>query len=143
MVAYSFKRRFVTPIRLGLSVDYERGGVHPKRQTIRARRKRHAHEGDEIQLYCGMRTKGCFLIGRARCVETQAISIHFRGRRRSDWLRCARLGKVDRPRSLDEFARSDGFADWAEMRAFWREEHPGVDDFEGVIIFWEPLSGGG
>lgn len=143
MVAYSFKPRFVAPIQVGLHCYMPPTPTsfvpEPKTQTIRAHRGRHAREGEEIQLYCGMRTKQCFLIGRARCVETQGISIAFRRRRNSDWLRCARFGKIDRPSSLDKFARSDGFHDWQALREFWREEHPGIDDFAGVIIFWEPL----
>lgn len=35
--------------------------------------------------------------------------------------------------------RPSGFHDWQAFREFWREEHPGIDDFVGVIIFWEPL----
>jgi hypothetical protein len=141
MVAYSFKRCFVAPIQVGLGqID---GTKHqPKRQTIRARRGRHAWPGEEVQLYHGMRTKHCFLIGRARCVDVQGISIHFRKRRRSDWLRCAQHGKLDRPHSLDLFARLDGFHDWQDLRTFWRAEHPGIDDFEGVLILWEPLNPG-
>lgn len=45
MVAYSFQKRFVEPIRSGR-----------KRQTIRADRKRHARPGEVLQLYSGMRT---------------------------------------------------------------------------------------
>lgn len=46
MVAYSYKRRFVTPIRVGL-------GLLPKRQTIRAHGlRRHARAGEELQHYC-------------------------------------------------------------------------------------------
>lgn len=149
MVAYSFKRRFVNPIRAGLELKAEPEGawttyvpnyIRPKRHTIRTDRARHARPGEVVQLYCGMRTKNCFLIGEGRCTDTQRITIHFRKRRNSDWMRCAFFGKVDRPDALDRFARSDGFQDWAELRQFWRDNHPGVDDFSGIIIFWEPLS---
>jgi hypothetical protein len=68
MVAYSFKRQFVDPIRSGT-----------KAQTIRGRRIRpHAVPGDALQLYCGMRTKGCFLIARATCREVSPIRIVLR-----------------------------------------------------------------
>lgn len=137
MVAYSFQRRFGSPIRLGLVPGP--AGKGAKRHTVRGDRRRHAREGEEIQLYHGMRTKDCELIGKARCTETQGITIHFRKRRSSDWLRCARFGKIDRPDGLDRFARADGFTDWADLRAFWADQHPGVRDFAGVIIFWEPL----
>jgi hypothetical protein len=40
MVAYSFKRRFVEPIRVDLSSISLSFDLQPKRQTIRANRKR-------------------------------------------------------------------------------------------------------
>lgn len=141
MVAYSFKRMFTIPIRLGLGLEIMPmiTSIRPKRHTIRANRARHARPGEEVQLYHGMRTKQCELIGRARCTDVQAIEIHFRKRRHSDWLRCAKYGKLDCPSQLNDFAKSDGFFDWQALREFWRNNHPGVDDFAGVIIFWEPL----
>ena len=42
------------------------------------------------------------------------------------------------PRVLDDFAVRDGFQGWADMRAFWRAEHPDVYKFNGVLIKWEP-----
>jgi hypothetical protein len=140
MVAYSFKPRFIDPIRVGLGEAVPNSiGVRPKRQTIRADRKRHARVGEELQLYRGMRTKHCYLIGRARCIDVQPIEIHFRNRRHSDWLRWAKYDKLDRPNQLDQFAALDGFHDWQALREFWRVEHPGIEDFAGVLILWEPL----
>lgn len=140
MVSYSFKRRFVNPICVGLGFDAEPEWagttfvpkfIAPKRQTIRADRKRHARPGEELQLYCGMRTKGCFLIGRARCASVHKVKLDFSG-----------LVAIDREafqkqNLLDDFARSDGFRDFEEMREFWRNEH-GQPKFEGVLIRWEP-----
>lgn len=74
MVAYSFKAQFVEPIRAGLGLPTE-PQIRPKRQTIRADRKRHARPGEELQLYRGMRTRQCFLIGRAACTEVTKIRI--------------------------------------------------------------------
>lgn len=71
MVAYSYKARFVEPIRLGLEPGPWIPGM--KRQTIRADRKRHARPGEEIQHYRGMRTRQCFLIGRAICEAVRRI----------------------------------------------------------------------
>lgn len=149
MVAYSFKRRFVAPILVGLgyseSALFNLSEAKPKRQTIRAeRRKRHARPGEELQLYCAMRTKSCILIGRARCTDAQPIRLYFarpdnRGILRNDSVRCAATGWLQRAKQLDAFARSDGFEDWNAMRAFWDEEHDGIREFEGHIIFWEPL----
>lgn len=141
MVAYSFKRRFVEPIRwgLGLGLDLSDNTAKigaPKRQTIRADRKRHARPGEELQLYSGMRTKGCFLIGRARCVGVESIRLRF-GRRTDVVIGKIPLNPTDK--NLDAFAREDGFENWNALRDFWNEEH-GVERFEGVIVYWEPLS---
>jgi hypothetical protein len=124
MVAYSFKARFADPILRG-----------DKRQTIRAHRKRHARPGEELQLYTGMRTKHCRLIGHAICERIEPIIIDVAG------------GAVHFPRStetingdeLDAFAVRDGFQDWEDMRAFWRAEHPSIAVFEGVVIRWREL----
>lgn len=135
MVAYSFKERFVDPIRVGLSRVSLSFDCLPKRQTIRAHRKRHARPGEDLQLYRGMRTRQCFLIGRARCVSVHAVTIT--------------VGKHTMPTSLDgahiggghlhDFAQADGFASAEDMLAFWQAEH-GIGKFEGVLIRWEPLT---
>jgi uncharacterized protein YqfB (UPF0267 family) len=127
MVAYSFKARFRAPIEAG-----------SKRQTIRADRKRHARPGESLQLYTGMRTKYCTLIGRAICLSASAITLYFD----------SRLVEIhDRPDrtlifspGLDKFARADGFDDWAGLEGFWRAEHPDVfattGQFHGMLIRW-------
>lgn len=158
-VAYSFQRRFVAPIHAGLDLGFgdppipcepirnhgdakfsfiARPNARPKRQTIRAERARHARPGEMLQLYCSMRTKSCFLIGRARCSEVAFIRIDFTG-----LIAINRQGFQGRD-AIDEFARGDGFRDFAEMREFWREQHPdifncGTGVFEGILIRWEKL----
>lgn len=147
MSAYSFKGRFVAPICIGLGINIPaRPGfmiaagieIKPKRQTIRAHGKRsHARPGGTVQLYFGMRTKQCFLIGEAVCTETANVII---------WVG-ARTISIERSKILlsrpemEEFAQADGFTDAADMAAFWREEHPGVEKFEGLLIKWEPRHG--
>lgn len=125
MVAYSFKKRFEVPILDGT-----------KLQTVRAHRKRHARVDEELQLYTGMRTLQCRLLGRAICRSVERIKIDVDG------------GSIHYPRwaetfsgddDLDAFARRDGFADWADMQAFWRAEHPSISVFDGVLIEWSPL----
>jgi hypothetical protein len=126
MVAYSFKRQFVDPIRSGT-----------KAQTIRGRRiMPHAVPGDALQLYCGMRTKGCFLIARATCREVSPIRIVLR-----TW-EIEIDGEELTPPEKARLARADGFHDWIEMRGFWRREH-GFAVFEGVIIKWTKESDNG
>lgn len=150
MVAYNYKKRFVPNIRAGLGIAtvgdeqwvYD-GGITrpptPKRHTIRADRKRHARPGEEIQHYCGMRTKGCFLIGRSRCTEVRSIVLTF-GK-----LSGVSIGGGDERMTcyggngLDDFARKDGFASWRDMVQFWEDEHGTLSVFIGVLIEWEPL----
>lgn len=138
MTAYSFKKQFVAPVRVGLGirVDHEPGDAHvyhPKRQTIRADRKRHARVGEELQLYCGMRTKHCFLIGRSRCTAVSRIIIW------TSTMAIMIAGKLLTARQIGAFVKADGFASVHDMNQFWNENHPGVDKFEGVLIEWEPL----
>src|ERR1700677_2202241 len=98
MVAYSFKQQFVEPIRAGL-----------KRQTVRPHRKRHARPGEELQLYSGMRTPSCFLIGRALCVRVREITLEVYGNSLNIFIE----GKLlPGEKKTNEFARADGFADW-------------------------------
>lgn len=84
MPAYSYKRRFVAPIWVGLGLPIKpviglviAAGVEirPKRQTIRADRARHARPGEIVQHYCGMRTKSCFKIGEGRCTFASPIKL--------------------------------------------------------------------
>jgi hypothetical protein len=125
MVAYSFKARFAGPIVAGA-----------KRQTIRAERKRHARPGEELQLYVGMRTRHCRLLGRAICYAAVNIRLD---------LDCGRIESLDTgkawttPEEIDAFAQLDGFESWRDMHRFWAAEHPDVKLFSGVMIRWLAL----
>jgi len=124
MVAYSFKRQFVEPILAGT-----------KRQTIRADRRRHARPGEEMQLYTGMRTKHCKLIGRTTCESIEPVLLIVSG---------AGVIKINgtvlfSDQRMQEFARSDGFTSWAEMCAFWRDVNGVTDEWNGVLIRWGEL----
>jgi hypothetical protein len=132
MVAYSFQKCFAPEILDGI-----------KRQTIRADRRRHARPGEEVQLYTGMRTKQCRLIGRAVCTDVQPIVLSFNDAdlRTEGFSLPSRAYESERDpwgneRARDRFAVSDGFEDWSELRLFWRIHYPGVDRFEGVLIEW-------
>ncbi|WP_036010677.1 hypothetical protein [Bradyrhizobium yuanmingense] len=149
MVAYSYKGRFVAPIRVGLGLPildlhYELGGyapgslIRPKRQTIRANgRRRHARAGETLQLYYAQRSPTkCFKIGEGRCKAVDDIRIYVH----AEWIETG--GYIRKSaRELDAFAVKDGFDDWSGMRAFWLEEHDGkhLGPFVGVLIQWEPL----
>jgi hypothetical protein len=119
MVAYSFKEQFVAPILAGT-----------KCQTIRADRKRHARAGDELQLYTGMRTKQCRLIGRATCLGAVPARLNFASN-------CVEIGGAvfHGWEDLSAFAKQDGFEDWLMMRDFWRDRNS-FDHWTGILIRW-------
>jgi hypothetical protein len=124
MVAYSFKKHFRVPILAGA-----------KRQTIRSPRKRHALPGEQVQLYTGMRTRHCQIIGRALCAEVRLIRIGVEER----WIEFSEIARITSRGALDQFAISDGFTGWEEMQAFWRANHPDTPVFSGVLIRWDGL----
>lgn len=142
MVAYSFHKRFAAPILLGL----EPGPLLPgmKRQTIRADRKRHARPGEELQLYTGMRTKSCSLLGRAICRRVDPIALFF-----GDHPRVLITGDMEvcGARGLDVFAVRDGFGDWEDLEAYWRDGFGGEVQaelrYDGRLIRWEPRAAEG
>lgn len=118
MVAYSFKRMFVPALLTKRKIG-----------TIRAERKRHARPGEEVQLYQGMRTKSCTLIGRARCQHVWPIWLDFQ----ADQVHVLDPGKaLGRIADLDVFAQGDGFDDWSQLRSFWCD----VSSFYGCWIVW-------
>lgn len=125
MVAYSFRQQFIEPILCGA-----------KRQTIRKPRvgkSRHAQPGDELQLYTGMRTKQCRLIGRATCTSLSPIRIEVEDGR----IELLDTGTaVTTQEDLDAFARLDSFDGWHSMWQFWRQNHPDTPVFSGVLIRW-------
>lgn len=129
MVAYSFQRRFVGHIRSG-----------DKAQTVRAERRRHARKGEVLQLYTGMRTTNCKLIGRATCASVDPIRFDFDTQEVTIGGDAPMTDLVE----LDAFAQRDGFEDFRSLAEFWREHHKGVQHWEGVLIRWtdfqkEPL----
>jgi hypothetical protein len=134
MVAYSFMGRFVRPIILG-----------EKRQTIRAPRQgrgRHAVPGGPVTLQHGPRFKPQ-RIGKSVCTGLLDVRLDFL----ADTVFQTAAGAdqvtemLDGSVLLDAFAVRDGFADWADMRQFWRDVHD-VSQFEGVMIQWGALLNG-
>lgn len=84
-----------------------------------------------MQLYTGMRTKHCTLIGTATCSTIQPIRIDV-----EEAVITGQTGNsLTMLAELDAFARRDGFEDWPEMREFWRENHKAAV-FSGVLIRW-------
>jgi len=131
MVAYSFQKQFGPPIKAGT-----------KTGTIRADRKRHAREGENLQLFTGMRTKYCQkIIPDPVCQMVMPISLHVQPERMGHIM----VGKADwllHPTGETDFAMCDGFNDMREMHAFWLKTHgPGL--FEGFWIAWADWAGNG
>ena len=134
MVAYSFNKRFIDPIRVGLSRVSLSFDCPPKRQTIRAiGKRRHARPGETLQLYHAQRTKQCVKIGEARCVSVERIVIQVP--KDDCWLR-VKIGNEEPFEATDAFAIEDGFQDVEDMWRFWRDEHPDVATFSGILIKW-------
>lgn len=124
MVAYSFKAQFCAPILAGT-----------KRQTIRAERKRHALPGEQLQLYTGMRTRQCRIIGRAVCSRVFPLRIGIA----EGFVEVSERERWEGPDFMEAFAKADGFSSWAAMAAFWGKEHPDIAVFSGVVIRWDNL----
>jgi hypothetical protein len=130
MVAYSFQQRFAGAIRDGR-----------KTQTIRALgKKRHAREGEMIQLYMGMRSSRYQKIRPdVRCLSVQNIEMGFNHHGDIGWIIVGELTAANVVVDLNAFAKADGFEDVADMSAFWRATHGPLNDapFNGVLIRWE------
>lgn len=142
MVAYGFKKFFAPQILDGT-----------KTHTIRGHRRRHAHVGEALQLFQGLRTAHCRkIIPDPTCVAVLPIVIIS-----SDLIDCgiAYIEIAGTPLHRDEiepFAISDGFdpdrlrgiapaaliaASAREtMGRFWRSTQSG-SRFEGVLIRWK------
>lgn len=99
-----------------------------KRQTIR--RSDRVRVGQRLQLYTGQRTKACRKLVDPDPVCTVVTYVHLSA---DDIV----LGNVKHaPRNFDDFARADGFADYAAMWK-WFSERYGVDHFRGHLIKWD------
>lgn len=126
MVAYSFKARFAEPI---LS--------NQKLQTIRpVGKRRHAGAGSLLQLYTGMRTKQCKLVATRRCSSVHQIELMISPLDKKVFARVD--GRSLSERDMILLARADGFGSVGDMWQFWRENHKGVEKFDGLLIKWEP-----
>ena len=117
MVAYNFKKQFAEKVRDG-----------SKCQTVRGQRDRHANPGEAVQLYTGMRTKQCDkLIPDSICTSVSKVVINNNLVMIDGWILWGS--------NLEKFAIADGFANYADFLAFFKEVHR--LPFEGVLIKWE------
>jgi hypothetical protein len=106
MVAYNFSPEFADDI-----------AARRKRQTLRTTPR--AKVGDQIQLYAGQRTKACRKLVEDDPVCTRTAEVHlyeeglyFEGYRQTQ-------------QSADDYARFDGFKDYADMRAWFLKKYNG------------------
>ncbi|MEI6160145.1 MAG: hypothetical protein WCP77_09950 [Roseococcus sp.] len=160
MVAYSFQKRFIGQVLAGLEPGPWLPGM--KRHTLHAPREGrspHVRPEQPVHLYTAMRTKQCRQLGRAVCRLQMPVLLLWDGER----LGIARatgaaprscvgdLAPVVRElmsgpplvsyfnETMDEFARTDGFADADEMARFF--DAPSLSAsfcMEMVLIAWSP-----
>lgn len=116
MVALQFKPQFVEPVKSG-----------EKRQTVRD--KTSAFTGCELQFYSGWRTKKVKSIGKAMCQRVERITL---------------MEKAVQPHGntllmgehLQHFAKADGFKNYAEMWAFFKDRADENGEYKGYLIKW-------
>lgn len=114
MVALNFQPQFADAVASG-----------EKTQTIR--RSARARPGQSLQLYTGQRTKACRKLADATCIDCTYVGLTARG---------VALGDASRfPGSIDDFARQDGFKDYADMWKWFSERYE-TGSFTGQIIRW-------
>ena len=114
MVAINFSPQFAEEVASGR-----------KTQTIR--RSARARAGQALQLYTGQRTKDCRKLTEAICIDCTYVGLTARG---------VTLGDESRfPAHIDDFARADGFEDYAAMWKWFSERYE-TNSFTGHIIRW-------
>ena len=127
MVAYSFKGRFEPRIQ-----------ARTKQQTIRAvGRKRHTRPGERMTLTTGDRFHPR-LIGEAVCQSVVPIQMDLAvGSVMLDTAFAHPPRLITAVADLDAFAVLDGFHDWADLVAIWKQTHPTAHhSFAGLCISW-------
>ena len=130
MVAINFLKQFAPAVEAGT-----------KKQTIRNWRKRKLPAiGDGLQLYTGMCTKSCRLLGTAFCTGVSGIrvipqfgEVNIRPPGDSHWL------IFDSERSLTKIAVQDGFATVDEFFQYFYNDVDEKGVFEGALINWGDL----
>lgn len=124
MVAYNFQAQFALAILSGR-----------KRQTIRAPRQRHARPGERVQIYTGMRTKGCrkLIEPDPECVSVQQVTICDDSFGKSIIVDGVALALHE----MTQFAGRDGFATLDALYDFFGPRME-LGQFRGVLIRWAP-----
>lgn len=123
MVAINFSPRFAPLVEAGT-----------KRQTIR--RTARCRPGDRLQLYTGQRTKSCRKLVNPdpTCLMTYPCEILSDGVIVGDLRSRIGIERILSP-TPDDFARADGFRDYDDMLAWFRNRY-GPGEFVGRVIRW-------
>lgn len=100
-----------------------------KRQTIRAYRKRPFKTGDKLQLYTGLRTKGCRKLGDAVCSEVLRTTI--------GEMTAIVDGIFLNDFEIETLAHRDGFGCIEDFFKFFKKGCP--LPFNGQLIKWDEL----
>lgn len=128
MVALNFIKQFADDVESG-----------EKTQTIRKQGKRAAPEvGSTIQLYTGMRTKQCRLLGSGRVLRCQPIIIRpwVNELLLHDWA-SDRWVIFDSDKSLSKFSSKDGFESISAFFEYFKKVADNDRSFRGNLIEWE------
>jgi hypothetical protein len=129
MPALSYKGRFVDYVEAGLQPKRKKG-VRIKRQSVRNFRKVPFKKGDTLYHFYGMRTKFCRRLGTSICKSVHRIIINGR----AIYIGMKEITDVEK---LNAFAYDDGFANWEEMKRWWKLTHgPKCFPFVGQLIKW-------
>lgn len=131
MVALNFQSQFANDVE-----------DRRKRRTIRAARKdgRDPKKGDKLQLYTGMRHKGCrklldAVCRRVRPVEISHLGVRLDGRMLHAGDTPAYVSAPDPEQYDGDFARADGFGCFGEMVDWFEQTHD--LPFKGNLIEWD------
>lgn len=119
MVAYNFQAQFADAIERGHKIS-----------TIRPVGKRkHAKKGDRLQLYTGMRTKGCRKLRDAVCHDSYRINLYH------DYAYSFDPAEIWHDEECARLAASEGFESYQDM-ARWFYDRYGELPFHGVRVTW-------
>ena len=120
MPAFNFKSQFAAPIAFG-----------DKIQTIRSTQR--CQRGDAMHLFTGLRTKRCIKLAVRPCILVEPVYLTEDG--------ITFQHPANHPADDDEFARLDGFPDYAAMWTWFCEVYS-WSHFSGFVHRWarEPVS---
>jgi hypothetical protein len=117
-------------VAINFTIFVDKVASGEKCQTIR--QKARCKPGDRLQLYTGMRTKACRKLGEGICTDVDYCSLR---------LGYITFGDASRHPSANEFARADGFPDYATM-VKWFQDKYARPVFVGYVIKWRKITPG-